>query len=85
MNLQVFYPDDIRNALQAAELASATALQAASDGTTDEFAEGYKAGHRAALVTLALAFGIRVGIDKSSVDRNVTAVSVLELDRRNVR
>lgn len=55
MSLEVFFPNDIRNALLAAEHASTTALQA---GDADVHAEGYRAGYRAALVTLALAFGV---------------------------
>jgi len=57
MGLEVYYPQDIRNALLAAEQANAKALCAAG-GEDNEFARGYKEGYGAALVTLALAFGL---------------------------
>jgi hypothetical protein len=57
MGLDVYYPQDIRNALLAAEQASTTALMATSlEG--DQFAQGYQEGYRAALTTIALAFGL---------------------------
>ena len=64
MGLEVYYPTDIRNALLAAEQASSTALMAANGqaplrvGQNNEFAEGYREGYRAALTTIALAFGL---------------------------
>ena len=57
MGLEVYYSQDIRNALLAAEQASVTALRAAGD-EDNEFAKGYKEGYQAALVTMALAFGL---------------------------
>jgi hypothetical protein len=57
MGLEVYYPKDILNALLAAEQASSTALMAASQ-QDDEFAKGYREGYRAALTTIALAFGL---------------------------
>jgi hypothetical protein len=56
MSLEVYYPQDILNALLAAEQASSQALRAASG--QGEFAEGYEVGYQAALTTLALAFGL---------------------------
>jgi len=58
MGLEVYYPQDIRNALLAAEQASRTALLAAGGGEDNEFARGYREGYGAALVTMALAFGL---------------------------
>ncbi len=57
MTLEVYYPQDIRNVLLAAEQACNTALMAAS-GEDNEFAKGYWEGYRAALTTVALAFGL---------------------------
>ncbi len=48
MGLAVYYPTDIRNALIAAEQATTTA------GAEGEYLKGY----RAALTTIALAFGL---------------------------
>jgi soluble cytochrome b562 len=56
MSLQVFYPQDIRNALLAAEQASSRALNAIN--TQDDFAKGYREGYQDALATIALAFGL---------------------------
>lgn len=57
MGLEVYYPQDIRNALLAARQASVTALHVAG-GKDDEFARGYHKGYQAALITIALAFGL---------------------------
>lgn len=57
MGLEVYYQQDVRRALLAAEQASGMALTAAGGGG-NEFAEGYQEGYRAALTTIALAFGL---------------------------
>lgn len=57
MGLEVYFPGDILNALLAAEQASGAALRATSQ-ENDEFAQGYQEGYRAALTTIALAFGL---------------------------
>lgn len=57
MGLDVYYPADIRNALMAAEQSASAAFDAIG-GKDDPFANGYTAGYRAALVTVALAFGL---------------------------
>lgn len=57
MALEVYCPQDIRNALLAAEQASNAALIAVGE-EQNEFARGYEAGYRAALATIALAFGL---------------------------
>ena len=56
MSLEVYYPQDILNALKAAAQSNGQALQAISGQS--EFAEGYEMGYRAALSTIALAFGL---------------------------
>ena len=57
MGLEVWYPNDIKNAILAAEQASATALQAGRVGG-DAYQGGYRDGYQAALLTIALAFGL---------------------------
>lgn len=68
MGLEVYYPTDIRNALLAAEQAAnatAKAVRPAHDGATgnqdDPFSAGFLTGYRAALTTLAVAFGLVPG------------------------
>jgi len=53
MGLEVYYPKDLRNALLAAE----QAMNATLPVTGDDGAE-YARGYRAALLTIALAFGL---------------------------
>jgi hypothetical protein len=57
MTLDVWYKSDVQNVLSAAEQASGAALRAASN-RDDPYVAGYQAGYRAALVTVALAFGL---------------------------
>lgn len=57
MALDVYFQSDIFRALTAAEQASNAALLATGGGD-DEFTRGYQAGYRAALATIALAFGL---------------------------
>jgi len=57
VGLNVYYPSDVRNALLAAEQAVNAATDAAGD-QDDPFTAGFLAGYRAALTTLALAFGL---------------------------
>ena len=60
MGLEVFYPEDIRNALLAAEqTANATAQVLGQDN--NPFADCFLAGHQAALTAIALAFGLVSG------------------------
>ena len=56
MGLEVYYTQDIHNALLAAEQASNAAMMAASGD--DKFTQGFQTGYRAALATIALAFGL---------------------------
>lgn len=55
--LQVYFEEDIKNSLVAAEH-SLNATKEATGKEADPFAEGYMVGYRAALVTVALAFGL---------------------------
>ena len=57
MALDVYFSEDIRNALLAAEHAGQAALQA-SNTELNEDAQSYQAGYQAALITIALAFGL---------------------------
>ena len=57
MGLEVYYPTDIRNALLAAEQAVGATADASGD-KDDPFTAGFLTGYRAALTTLALAFGL---------------------------
>jgi hypothetical protein len=55
--LDVWFKLDIQNALRAAEQASGAALRVAGD-EQDPYVAGFQAGYRAALATIALAFGL---------------------------
>lgn len=57
MGLDVYYPRDIQNALLAAEQAMGSALRV-TVANDDPYGKGYQEGYRAALTTLALAFGL---------------------------
>jgi hypothetical protein len=57
VGIEVYYPADIRNALLAAEQAVGATADAAGD-KDDPFTTGFLTGYRAALTTLALAFGL---------------------------
>jgi branched-subunit amino acid permease len=59
VGLEVYYPQDIRNAILAAEQAASAAADAAGN-RDDPFTAGFLAGYRAALTTLALSFGLVV-------------------------
>ena len=66
MGLEVYYPTDVRNALLAAEQAVNAMADAAAVGMGQDdvdcsqsaFTAGFLTGYRAALTTLALAFGL---------------------------
>lgn len=67
MGLDVYFPADIRNALLAAEQAVG-AMADAAGGKGDPFTAGFLAGYRAALTTLALAFGLASGGSQGQVE-----------------
>ena len=59
MGLDIFFAEDIRNALLAANEASgATAFVGARVGGNVKLLRAYREGYKAALVTVALAFGL---------------------------
>ncbi len=59
MGLDVWFRDDITAALLAADQASATTVAALGDGTVNpETIRAFRQGFRAALATVALAFGL---------------------------
>ncbi len=63
MRLDIFFGDDIRNALLAADEAStATARACVAAGGDPTVLRAYLEGYRAALTTVALAFGLEPGI-----------------------
>jgi hypothetical protein len=57
MALEVFFREDIRNALLAAEHATGATLRAAA-ARDSAFAQGFEAGFQAALETMAIGFGL---------------------------
>ncbi len=63
MGLDIFFGEDIRNALQAAdEASSSTARVCAAVGGDQVALRAYLEGYRAALTTVALAFGLSPAI-----------------------
>jgi hypothetical protein len=59
MRLDIFFSEDIRNAIQAAdEASSSTAKVCAAVGGDPVTLRAYLEGYRAALTTVALAFGL---------------------------
>ena len=75
MGLEVYYPTDIRNALLAAEQA-VTATATATRDEDDPFATGFLTGYRAALTTMALAFGLTVRPEPTPTEREATLLSM---------
>lgn len=84
MGLDIFFADDIRRALLAADEASlSTARVCAATGGDPATVRAYLEGYRAALATVALAFGLSpaildsrvvvVGIDDEAVALEVAA------------
>ena len=67
MGLDIYYKEDITNALLAAEQ-SANATAIALGGTDDPFAAGFQVGYQAALTTLALAFGLTKNAGRALVE-----------------
>lgn len=66
MSLDIWFREDILHALQAADQASATTAAAMGDVAGDpRYLQAYREGYRAALVTVAMAFGIEPAEEKS--------------------
>lgn len=75
MALDVWYKADVQNALSAAEQASGAALRAAGK-EDDPYLAGYQAGYRAALVTVALAFGLVPARPQAIIQRRLAGQEV---------
>ncbi|MBC7250504.1 MAG: hypothetical protein H5T62_09490 [Anaerolineae bacterium] len=66
MSLDIWFREDILHALQAADQASATTAAAMGEVAGDpRYLRAYREGYRAALVTVAIAFGIEPAEEKS--------------------
>jgi len=59
--MSIFCLEDIRNAIRAANEASSATAEAAMEGDADGL-KYWRRGYRAALITLALAFGLSPAI-----------------------
>ncbi len=72
MSLDIWFADDIRNALMAADRASGSTTAALQGVARDvDYLRAYRQGYRAALATIAAAFGlmtVQVGSDLRQVD-----------------
>lgn len=79
MGLDIFFSEDIRNALQAAdEASSSTARVCAAVGGDQVTLRAYLEGYRAALTTVALAFGLSPDIitgQRETLELRARAVS----------
>jgi len=80
MGLEVYYTQDIRNALLAAEQASNAAMMAS--GGDDKSTRAFQAGYRAALGTIALAFGLFQPADRHDLAATDWQARLLEQGRR---
>ena len=58
MSLNMWFQDDIENALRAAEVASAATVAVLGETGNPEVVRAYRQGYRAALAVVAQAFGI---------------------------
>ncbi len=59
MSLDIWFREDVQNALMAADEASATTAAALRAVTSDpQYLRAYRQGYRAALATIAVAFGL---------------------------
>jgi len=81
MGLEVYYPADIRNALPAAEQAVNATADAAGN-QDDPFTAGFLSGYRAALATLALAFGLVAQLETSPAGRESAFLAVASPSRQ---
>ena len=71
MSWEVYFSADIRNALLAAERAADATADALSIAD-DAFTAGFLTGYRAALTTLAAAFGLAPRPETTSPDWKIT-------------
>ena len=59
MGLDIWFREDITNALKAAEQASSTTAAAIESVVSDpSYLRAYRQGYKAALITIAMSFGI---------------------------
>lgn len=64
MSLDIWFREDIRHILLAAERANALALAQAEESTADpDLLRAFRRGYQAALTTVALACGLAPGAD----------------------
>jgi len=64
MGLDIWFQEDITNALKAAEQASSTTAAAIESVVSDpSYLRAYRQGYKAALITVATAFGLEVDGD----------------------
>ena len=89
MGLDIFFADDVRHALMAADEAStSTARVCAAVGGDQVTLRAYLEGYRAALSTVALAFGLSPVIT-SSQQRQIVEMGArdvpIKLEMHNVR
>jgi len=84
MSLDIYFSDDIRNALLAADKASSSTAAYCPDGPT---LQAYLKGYRAALTTVALAFGLSPSVigDRRGQTVEIGARDVPGLETHNVR
>ena len=84
MALEVYYPQDIRNALLAAQQANDAAFEAVA--VTDDNTAAFRRGYHAALMTLALAFGLvpssNFGVENEAQDIRGFPHNLLRADWR---
>lgn len=62
MGLDIYFAEDIRNALLAADEASTSTARACGSGSNPVASRAFLEGYRAALVTVAIAFGLSPAI-----------------------
>jgi len=60
MGLDLWFREDIENALRAAEVASAATVAVLGETGSPEVVRAYRQGYRAALAVVAQAFGIKI-------------------------
>ena len=81
VGLEVYYAADIRNALLAAEQAVGATAEATGN-RDDPFTAGFLTGYRAALTTLALAFGLAAHPEPYPAGRITPLPATFLLSRR---
>jgi len=76
MGLNIWFKEDIANALLAAEEACRTTVSAL--GASSDYTRGYEEGFMAAIATLATAFGVKSRVGKIRVYLPEEEIIVLE-------